>query len=71
MAAKSILQVAERVEKALEEAQVLQKSVDDGIVKTNQNILDANNSLAKVLFIFYIPYNFFFFLFQLEIFIML
>lgn len=58
MAAKSILQVAERVEKALEEAQVLQKSVDDGIVKTNQNILDANNSLAKVLFIIYIPYNF-------------
>lgn len=48
MAAKNILQVAERVETALAEAQSIQKNVDDGILTTNQNILDANNSITDV-----------------------
>lgn len=48
MAAKNILQVAERVEKALIEAQNIQKEVNDGIFTTNQNIVDATNSLTKV-----------------------
>jgi len=48
MAAKNILQVAERVETALAEAQSIQKNVDDGILTTNQNILDANNSITNV-----------------------
>lgn len=48
MAAKNILQVAERVEKALSETQNIQKSVNDGIFATSQNIVDANNSLTKV-----------------------
>lgn len=48
MAAKNILQVAERVEKALAEAQNLQKEVEDGIFTTNQNIEDATNTLTKV-----------------------
>lgn len=48
MAAKSILQVAERVEKALAEAEDIQKNVDDGIMNINQNIADATNNLSKV-----------------------
>lgn len=48
MAAKSILQVAERVEKALAEAEVIQKDVDNGITTTNQNIVDATDILNKV-----------------------
>jgi chromosome segregation ATPase len=48
MAAKNILQVAERVETALAEAQSIQKNVDDGILTTTQNILDANNSITNV-----------------------
>jgi len=48
MAAKNILQVAERVEKALSETQDIQKTVNDGIFVTSQNIVDANNSLTKV-----------------------
>lgn len=48
MAAKSILQVAERVEKALIEAEGIQKDVEDGIMTTNQNIVDATNSLSEV-----------------------
>lgn len=48
MAAKSILEVAERVEKALNEAQEMQKNVDDGILTTNENILNVNSSLLKV-----------------------
>lgn len=48
MAAKNILQVAERVENALAEAQDLQKVVDDGVLTTNQDIVDATNSITKV-----------------------
>lgn len=48
MAAKNILQVAERVEKALVEAEDIQKDVEDGIMTTNQNIVDATNGLSKV-----------------------
>lgn len=48
MAAKNILQVAERVEKALAEAQDLQKTVDEGVLTTNQDIVDATNSITKV-----------------------
>lgn len=48
IAAKSILEVAERVEKALDEAQVIQKDVGDDILTTNQFIVDATNSLTKV-----------------------
>jgi len=48
MAAKNILQVAERVEIALAEAQNIQKKVDDGILTTNQNVVDANNSITNV-----------------------
>lgn len=48
MAAKDILHVAERVEQSLAEAKTIQKNVDDGILTTNQNIVDATNSLTKV-----------------------
>lgn len=48
MAAKIILQVSEHVEKALAEAQNIQKTVDDDILLTNKNIVDASNSLSKV-----------------------
>jgi len=48
MAAKSILQVAERVEKALAEAEAIQKDVENGITTTNQNIVDATDILNKV-----------------------
>jgi len=48
MAAKNILQVAERVETALAEAQSIQKNVDDGVVITNQNIENAINSITNV-----------------------
>lgn len=48
MAAKDILQVAERVEKALAEAQEIHKNIDGGILKTKENIVDATNSLTKV-----------------------
>lgn len=48
MAAKNILQVAERVETALDEAESIQKKIDDGILITNQNIVDANNSITNV-----------------------
>lgn len=48
MAAKNILQVAERVEKALAEAQEIHKNVDIGILKTMESIADATNSLTKV-----------------------
>lgn len=47
-AAKNILQVAERVETALADAQSIQKNVDDGILITNQNIMDANSSITNV-----------------------
>lgn len=48
MAAKIILQVSEHVEKALTEAQNIQKTVDEDILLTNKNIVDASNSLSKV-----------------------
>jgi len=48
IAAKSILEVAERVEKALDEAQNMQKNVSDDILTTNQYIVDATNSITKV-----------------------
>lgn len=48
IAAKSILEVAERVEKALDEAQNIQKDVGDDILTTNQYIVDATNSITKV-----------------------
>jgi len=48
MAAKNILQVAERVETALDEAESIQKKIDEGILITNQNIVDANNSITNV-----------------------
>lgn len=48
IAAKSILEVAERVEKALDEAQIIQKDVGDDILTTNQYIVDATNSITKV-----------------------
>lgn len=48
MAAKNILQVAERVEKALAESQEIHKNVDKGILKTKESIADATNSLTKV-----------------------
>lgn len=52
MAAKSILQVAERVEESLSEAEGIQKNVEDGITITNQNIADATDSLSKVSTVF-------------------
>lgn len=48
MAAINILQVAERVETLLAEAEDIQKNVDKGILTTNENIVDATNSLTKV-----------------------
>lgn len=48
MAAKIILQVSEHVEKAIDEAQNIQKTVNDDILITKQNIIDASNSLSKV-----------------------
>ncbi|XP_050439565.1 laminin subunit beta-1-like [Adelges cooleyi] len=48
MDAKNILQVAERVEKALAETQEIQKNVEDGIVVTNKNIMDATESLNNI-----------------------
>lgn len=48
MAAKDILQVAERVEKALAEAETIQKEVDSGLETTNQNIVDTTDVLDKV-----------------------
>lgn len=48
MAALNILQVAERVETLLAEAEDLQKNVDKGILITKENIVDATNSLTQV-----------------------
>lgn len=48
MAAKNILQVSERVEKALTEAQNIQNIVNNVILTMNQNIVDVTNSLTKV-----------------------
>lgn len=48
MAAKNILQVSERVEKALIEAQNIQNIVNNVILTMNQNIVDVTNSLTKV-----------------------